>query len=158
MAEVGGGRDKDAYTRGDKHKGGWLRASERAGIRGGPSYIDFCPRHHHTPAVPPQPPASHPTEQEAAAAAGVGRARRGRGWRDGEMEVERVEWRWRVRDRRGRGGGRERQAERRVSVLAALSTGEALGGGTLSHSTPPVQRRHPLLPPHSNNRHRCFGG
>lgn len=105
MAQVGGGCDKDAYTRGDKHKGGWLRASERAGIRGGPSYIDFCPRHHprRSSATPCEPP------YEAGAGGGSGgrlqvwggRSERER-WKDGR---EQAEWRWRVRDRRGRGGG-----------------------------------------------------
>ena len=60
------------YSWGDKHKGDWEGMSERAGIRGGPSYIDFCPRH---PRRASAAPASHPTQssQEAApSGAGVG--------------------------------------------------------------------------------------
>lgn len=56
-------------TRRDKHRED-RGESERVGIRGGPSYIDFCPRH---PRRATTTPASHPKpEQEAAPAAGVG--------------------------------------------------------------------------------------
>ena len=156
--EVRGEREKDVrYSSGDKHKGGWEGASERAAIRGGPSYIDFCPRH-------PTPSClrSHPSR----ATLTHSRARRQRQpqqvWgvgHGGETVCDRygreeTECRAALAVSKGQSvkgrdedGTREkeRERERERILLAALSTREALGGGTLSHSTPDHRRQSPFL-------------
>lgn len=131
------------YSWGDKHKGDWEGMSERAGIHGGPSYIDFCPRH---PRRASATPASHPTQssQEAApSGAGVGVGHR----RDSVREIGtegKEQNAMQNREQRtecGREITRETRRDREKTLLAALSTGEALGGGTLSHSTPDHRRQ-----------------
>lgn len=146
-----GGCEKDAYTQRGKHKGGWLGASERAGIRGGPSYIDFCPRHHH----PRRSLRNHPCEPPHGAGGGSGRLQV---WgreskREGAREMERWKKRW-----NGWMEGKGQKGEGRKEPLSLCARRTFDGRGPRGWHSVTFNPRHPLLPPHSNNRHRRFGG